>query len=245
MNLEPSQWVLAATGALLVGVSKTGLGGLGLVVAVLFASFIPAKQATGLVLPLLIGGDLLALAAYRAHAQWAHLWRLLPWTVLGVVAGYLALGWMGDSEARFSIGAIILLMTAVQLWRRVRAKPGAGAELPVWLPPLLGVLAGFTTLVANAAGPLLALYLLAMHLPKLEFVGTSAVFFCLLNLFKVPFMVNLGLITPETLGFNLRLLPAVVAGAWLGRRLLPRLNQRLFENLSLGLSAAGGLWLLF
>ncbi len=245
MNLTAWQLALAVGGALLVGFSKTGISGLGLVVAVMFASFIPAKQASGVVLPPLICGDLFALAAYRAHAQWVHLWRLLPWTVLGVVAGYFALGRMGDREARVSIGAIILIMTAVQLWRRARTKPGELTEQAVWFAPTLGVLAGFTTLVANAAGPLMAIYLLAMRLPKLEFVGTSAVFFLLLNLFKVPFMVDLGLITFDSLGFNLLLMPVVVVGALLGRRILPKINQRVFENLALGLSAVAGLRLLF
>ena len=245
MNRAPWQWALALAGALLLGVSKTGIGGLGMVVAVIFTSFIPAKQASGFVLPLLICGDLIAVLAYRAHAQWAHIWRLLPWTVAGVVAGYLALGRMGDREARVSIGVIIVGMVAVQLWRRARAKPGEVPELGAWFAPSLGVLAGFTTLVANAAGPLMAIYLLAMRLPKLEFVGTSAVFFLLLNLFKVPFMVNQGLITLDSFSFNLLLAPAVLLGAWLGRLLLPKINQRMFENLALGLSAVAGLRLLF
>ena len=245
MNLTAWQLALAVGGALLVGFSKTGISGLGLVVAVMFASFIPAKQASGFVLPLLICGDLFALASYRAHAQWVHLWRLLPWTVLGVLTGYVALGRMGDREARVSIGAIILIMITVHLWRRARAKPGELAEQAVWFAPTLGVLAGFTTLVANAAGPLMAIYMLAMRLPKLEFVGTSAVFFLLLNLFKVPFMVDLGLITFDSLGFNLLLMPVVVVGALLGRRILPKINQRVFENLALGLSAVAGLRLLF
>jgi uncharacterized membrane protein YfcA len=236
---------LAGAGAFLVGLSKTGIGGLGMVVAVMVTSFIPAKQASGFVLPLLICGDLIAVTVYRAHAQWTYLWRLMPWTVAGVVVGYLALGRMSDREARFSIGLIIVVMVSLQLRRRAKAKPGELPELGAWFAPTLGVLAGFTTLVANAAGPLMAIYLLAMRLPKLEFVGTSAVFFLLLNLFKVPFMVNLGLITRDSVSLNLLLVPAVLLGAFLGRLLLPRINQRVFENLALGLSGVAGLRLLF
>lgn len=245
VNLASWQLALAVAGAFLVGLSKTGIGGLGMVVAVMVTSFIPAKQASGFVLPLLICGDLIAVTVYRAHAQWSHLWRLMPWTVAGVVMGYLALGRMGDREARLSIGLIILVMVSLQLWRLTQAKPGELPELGAWFAPTLGVLAGFTTLVANAAGPLMAIYLLAMRLPKLEFVGTSAVFFLLLNLFKVPFIVNLGLITQDSLSFNLLLTPAVFLGAFLGRLLLPRINQRVFENLALGLSGVAGLRLLF
>jgi hypothetical protein len=108
----------------------------------------------------------------------------------------------------------------------------------------VGILAGFTTLVANAAGPLMSIYLIAMRLPKMEYVGTAAVFFMLLNLFKVPFMVKLGLITIASFGFNLVLAPAVFAGALAGRWLITRINQRLFEEIVLAMSAIAGLLLI-
>jgi uncharacterized protein len=245
MNLSTWQLVVAVLAALLVGLSKTGIGGLGLVVSVLFANIIAPKQASGLVLPLLIFGDMIAVASYRLHAHWSHVWRLLPWTLLGVLAGYAALGRMSDRQARLAIGVIILGMVATQLWWRARAQAGESVSVGVWFAPLLGILSGFATLVANAAGPLMAIYLLTLRLPKLEFVGTTAVFFLILNLIKVPFMVNLGLITADSFGFNLLLAPAVLLGAFMGRRLLPKINQRLFENLALGLSTAAGLRLFF
>jgi hypothetical protein len=132
--------------------------------------------------------------------------------------------------------------------RRGYKEGGAGVveeeAQGAWFAPAVGVLAGFTTLIANAAGPLMALYLLAMGLPKMEFVGTGAVFFLLLNLFKVPFMVNLGLITTDSFGVNLALAPAVWLGAWAGRKILQRINQKLFENLALGLAAVAAVKLL-
>jgi uncharacterized membrane protein YfcA len=245
MNLEPWQLMLAIFGALLVGVSKTGIAGLGMLFVVMFANVIPAKQSSGFVLPLLIFGDVVAVWAYRTHAKWAHVFRLMPWTAAGVVIGYFAMGRIDDRQARVLIGVIILAMVAVQSWRRSRLKPGEVEEAGAWFAPVIGVLAGFTTLVANAAGPLMAIYLLAMRLPKMEYVGTGAVFFLLLNLFKVPFMVDLGLITTESFGFNLMLAPAVLIGAMLGRKLLPMINQKVFENLALGLSAVAGVRLLF
>jgi len=245
MNLEPWQLALAVLGALLVGVSKTGIAGLGMLFVVMFANVIPAKQSSGFVLPLLIVGDLIAVWSYRAHAKWSHVWRLVPWTAAGVLIGYFAMGRIDDGQARVLIGVIILVMVSVQLWRRARAKAGEIYDHGVWFAPTVGVLAGFTTLVANAAGPLMAIYLLAMRLPKMEYVGTAAVFFLLLNCFKVPFMVDLGLITTRSFGFNLMLAPTVFLGAMLGRKLLPKINQKLFENLTLGLSALAGIRLLF
>jgi uncharacterized protein len=244
MTLEPLQWVLAVCAALLVGVSKTGIAGLGMLAVVLFAQIMPAKEATGIVLPLLCFGDVIAVASYRRHARWGHLWRLFPWTAAGVVAGYFALGRVDEHQARLMIGTIVLALVALHLARRSRVTAD-DADHGWWFAPLVGVLAGFMTLVANAAGPLMIIYLLAMRLPKMEFVGTGAVFFMLLNLFKVPFMVNLGLINAGSFALNLLLAPAVFAGAFLGRKILVKLNQKLFENLALGLSAVAGLRLLF
>ncbi len=244
MNLEPWEWVLAVVGALLVGVSKTGIAGLGMLFVVLFAQIMPPKEATGLVLPLLCFGDLIAVASYRRHTQWRFLWRLFPWTAIGVVLGYIALGQLDDHQAKLLIGGIVLGLLALHVGRRMRAATEE-PEHNWWFAPLIGVLAGFTTLVANAAGPLMAIYLLAMRLPKMEFMGTGAVFFMLLNLFKVPFMVHLGLINEASFSLNVLLAPAVFVGAFLGRKLLVKLDQRLFENLALGLAAAAGLKLLF
>lgn len=243
IDFTPSQWLLAVIAGLLVGISKSGIGGLGMLAVVVFAQILPAKQATGMVLPLLCFGDVLAVLAYRQHAQWKHLWRLFPWTAAGVLIGYFALGRIGEREARVLIAVIVLSLVVLHLVRR--RKSGHEADHGAWFPPTIGVLAGFTTLVANAAGPLMAIYLLAMRLPKMHFVGTSSVFFLLLNLFKVPFMVNLGLINAESFAINLWLVPAVVVGTWLGRKLLAKIDQRAFENIALALSVVAGLKLLF
>jgi len=211
---------------------------------VIFAHIMPAKQATGIVLPLLICGDLVAVASYRQHTQWRFLRKLFPWTAAGIFAGFYALGQIDDRQAKVLIGAIILALLAVHLARRRGAVKGEG-DHGWWFAPTIGVLAGFTTLVANAAGPLMVIYLLAMRLPKMEFVGTGAVFFLLLNWFKVPFMVNLGLINAASFSINLWLAPAVLVGALLGRKILVKINQRLFENVALVLSAAAGVRLLW
>jgi hypothetical protein len=247
MIAEPLQWICAVLGAFMVGVSKAGITGLSILSVALFTHVFPSsKQASGLVLPLLIFGDFVAVLSYRAHTQWRYLWKLLPWTAAGVVLGYFALGHISDRTARIMIGVIIVSLCVLGYWRRyltVRTQEDTGT----WhwsLAAALGVVAGFITLVANAAGPLMAIYLIAMRLPKMQFVGTAAVFFMLLNLFKVPFMVKLGLITAPSFQFNLMLAPAVLLGAFAGRWLLVRINQQLFENLVLALSAIAGVLLI-
>jgi uncharacterized protein len=243
MLFEPWQWALAIVAALVVGISKAGIGGLGMLAVVIFAQIMPAKQATGIVLPLLCCGDIVATLVYRQHAKWTHIRRLFPWTAAGVVIGYFALDLVDELQARRLIGGIILTLAVLHFLRR--RMSGHETEHGAWFAPTIGVLAGFTTLVANAAGPLMAVYMLAMRLPKMDFVGTGAVFFLLLNFFKVPFMLHLGLINSASFSLNLLLMPVVVAGAWFGRKLVMRIDQRAFENIALTLSVVAGLKLLF
>jgi uncharacterized membrane protein YfcA len=246
MTTDPWLWVCAILGAFMVGVAKAGITGLSILSIALFTQVFPSsKQASGLILPLLIFGDFVAVFAYRKHTQWRFLWRLFPWTALGVFVGYLTMGRISDHTARVMIGGIILMLALMSFARRY--LPGqqddSGLKIHWTIAALIGMLAGFITLIANAAGPLMAIYFVAMRLPKMEYVGTAAVFFMLLNLFKVPFMVDLGLITTHSFGFNLALAPAVVIGSFGGRWLLMRVNQHMFEKLVLALSAIGGVLL--
>ncbi len=128
-------------------------------------------------------------------------------------------------------------MLTVHLWRRRGKVDEAVTHLPIWFGPMMGMFAGFTTMVANAAGPVMSLYLLAMRLEKLEFLGTGAAFFLLINWVKVPFVAQLGLITSQSLMLNLYLAPAVACGALIGRPIVERINQRYFENGVLWLTA--------
>jgi uncharacterized protein len=246
MITSPLLWLFATLGAFMVGVSKAGITGLSILSIALFNHvFSSSKQASGLVLPLLIFGDCVAVFSYRKHTQWRYLWRLFPWTAVGVVLGYLTLGRISDHTARILIGWIIVALALLSYWRKFTAAPAQNAALFHWsVAAAIGMTAGFITLVANAAGPLMAIYLVAMRLPKMEYVGTAAVFFMLLNLFKVPFMVDLGLITTQSFSFNLMLAPAVLLGALAGRWLLQHVNQNLFEQLVLLLSAIGGILLI-
>jgi uncharacterized membrane protein YfcA len=245
MITDPLLWICAVLGALMIGVSKAGITGLSILSVALFAHVFPSsKQASGLILPLLIFGDFVAVLSYRTHTQWRYVWKLMPWTAGGVVLGYFALGHISDRTARIMIGVIIVSLCALSYGRRYFGVRSEESERWHWtLAAALGVTAGFVTLVANAAGPLMALYLVAMRLPKMQFVGTAAVFFMVLNLFKVPFMVNLGLITAQSFEFNLMLAPVVLLGAVAGRWALIRINQQLFENLVLALSAIAGILL--
>ncbi|MFE6157737.1 sulfite exporter TauE/SafE family protein [Streptomyces sp. NPDC056486] len=251
VSLDVSPWGFAAlaAAAVLVGFSKTAVSGANTVSLAVFAAVLPARESTGVLLPILIAGDVLAVLTYRRHAHWPTLWRLFPAVAGGVVVGTVFLMWADDAAVRTSIGAILLLMAAVTLWRRrtpaaVEAEPSRlsrGARLKA---PSYGVLGGFTTMVANAGGPVMSMYLLSAGFRKLSFLGTSAWFFLIVNTSKVPFSVGLGLIDAHSLLLDAALVLFVVPGALIGKAAVHRINQRLFEQLVIGATVLGGLQLL-
>ncbi|MEU6574762.1 sulfite exporter TauE/SafE family protein [Streptomyces sp. NPDC046805] len=246
-----SGWEFAALAfaALLVGFSKTAVSGANTVSLAVFAAILPARASTGILLPVLIVGDVLAVVTYRRHTHWPTLWRLFPAVAVGVVAGTLYLMWADDGTVRISIGAILLLMAAVTLWRRRRAGAEGEPEAVTsragrTRAHAYGVLGGFTTMVANAGGPVMAMYLLSAGFRKLGFLGTSAVFFLIVNVSKVPFSAALGLIDGRSLLLDAALAVFVVPGAVIGRWAVKRINQRLFEQLVIAATIVGGLQLL-
>ncbi|WP_093771053.1 sulfite exporter TauE/SafE family protein [Streptomyces sp. yr375] len=249
------EFAALALAALLVGFSKTAVSGANTVSLAIFAAVLPAKASTGVLLPLLIAGDVLAVLTYRRHAHWPTLWRLFPAVAAGVVFGTLFLVWADDGVVRTSIGAILLLMVGVTLWRRRAAEaadePGAADDPDAVVTRAgrikarsYGVLGGFTTMVANAGGPVMSMYLLSAGFRKLGFLGTSAFFFLIVNLAKVPFSASLGLIDGRSLLLDAALVAFVVPGALLGKWAVHRINQRLFEQLVIAATVVGGLQLL-
>jgi uncharacterized membrane protein YfcA len=240
VHLSYWQWIILAVAAFCSGLSKTGIAGLSILPVALFANVLPARESTGALLPLILCGDLFGMMFYRKHASWPHLWRLFPWVVAGVVSGYFALGRVNNAQVQRMIGIILLAMLALHWWRG-RQQRELAARLPhtLWFAALMGILAGFATMVANAAGPVMVLYLLAINLPKLVFLGTAAWFFMLVNAFKVPFSVKLGLITPDSLLMDAVLVMPMIPGALLGPRILQHINQRAFESMVLILTFAG------
>lgn len=226
--LTAGKWVVAAVTALCVGVAKTGIPALGILLAPLFAEVLPARVSTGALLPLLILADSFAVLFWRRHGSWKHLLRLLPWAFVGIIAGYFAMGWINDQQMRYVIGAIVIVMLGVHVYREYVLGKEAAIPTAWWFAALAGFLAGATTMIANAAGPVTMIYLLSMRLPKNEFIGTSAWFFFILNWSKVPFSLNLGLVTPDSLLFDAVLAGGVVAGAVGGLFLVKRIPEKAF-----------------
>ena len=229
----------------MVGTSKTGMPGIGILIVPLMALVLPTRQSTGILLGILILADLFAITYHRRNARWGHVLRLLPAAFAGIVSGYFGLKFVNDQQLKPIIGGIVLVMLGINYWR-IRIK-GEDALVPTqwWFAVALGFMAGITTMMANAAGPIMIIYLVAMRLPKVEFVGTAAWFFCVVNWLKVPFSANLKLMTIESVKLNLMVLPFIAVGGGAGIFLLKRIPQRAFNAVMQILATAAAIKLLF
>lgn len=231
--LSLTQWLLCILAALGVGVAKSGFAGVSLIHVLVMASIFGDKASTGVVLPMLVIGDIGAVLAFKRHAVWRHVARTLPIACIGVAVGTWLMTRIPASAYRPIIGWTVLALVLVQLWRMW--KPALFEHVPhsFAFAATMGMLAGITTMMANAAGPVMGLYFLAVGLPKFQLTGTSAWFFLIINLYKIPFSAWLGLIGKGTLLFNFALAPVILAGLFLGRWLLHHVPQKLFDGLIL------------
>ena len=235
-------WAAGAAAAFLAGLAKTGVPGLGILVVPLMAWLFPAKLSVGALLPLLLLGDVAALAFFRRHADGPVLRRLAPWTFAGMLAGGWALFRLDDARLEPLLGWLILALVALELARR-RAAWLSAPHHPAFTA-LTGGLTGFATTIGNVAGPVMNLFLIGKGFAKETFLGTVAWFFLFINAAKVPLFVHLDMITADTLRFDLLVAPAAALGCLLGRRLLQYLSDRAFHTLVLLLAAAAGLRLI-
>ena len=242
LDFTTTQWIIVLIGATMIGFSKTGVPGSGIIIAPLMASAMAAKDSTGFTLVMLAMADVLAILYWRRHVNWSHLARLLPWTFAGVVGGYLLMDHISDKQLKIIMGALILGFLGVSWWRDRHIKEG---QIPNhWLfVAMMGMLAGSTSMMANAAGPVMVIYLMAMRLPKNEFIGTRAWFFWILNLSKLPFSSRLGFITSASLLTNAALIPCILIGGFLGVALVNRIPQKAFTTVVKALTVVAAIYL--
>lgn len=258
--LTATAWILLMVVAALCGIAKTALPGAATIAVALCTMVLPAKESTGAILLMLMTGDLLAVWSYRRDADFRMLRRLVPAVLAGVGAGALFLHLASNDSTRRLIGAVLLLLVAITLVQRrsasrrapddasaAREEPGAPAAPAAGSRSarlIYGGLAGFTTMVANAGGPVTSMYFLACRYPVKAFLGTTAWFFFLVNLVKLPFSVSAGLVNPATLTLGALAAPVVIVSALAGRRLAGRMDQRVFEPIVIVLTIVSALPLL-
>lgn len=240
LHLDIGMWMLAVLAAILIGMGKTGLSGAGIIVVPLMAAAFGGKPSTGIILPMLCIADLFAVIYYHRHADWKYIFRLLPWTLAGLMVALLLGSQISDKQFKTLIGVTVLISLALMVWQDYLRKSD---EIPHywWFSALFGFGSGFSTMIGNAAGPLMAIFLLSMRLPKNKYIGTGAWFFLIINYTKIPLQIIFWKnITWQTLSFNLVLLPAIALGAFLGFKLVkvfPEKAYRIFILCTTAISA--------
>ncbi len=233
-------WLCGILAAILIGMGKTGLSGAGTLAIPLMAILFGGKPSTGIILPMLCMADIIAVWYYHRHAEWKHIFNLLPWALAGIVIALIIGKYISDHTFKNIIGITVLASVVLMFWQDFHKEKFAMPEKS-WFSPVFGIFGGFATMIGNAAGPIMAIYLQSMRLPKNSYIGTGAWFFLIINYTKVPLQVIFWKnITWSSFSFNLMLLPAIAIGAYLGVKLvnkLPEKAYRIFILVSTGISA--------
>jgi uncharacterized protein len=230
-ELSTSLWMLAIVCAIMIGMAKTGIHALGTLVVPLMAFLFGGMPSSGLVLPMLVMADIFGVAYYHRSAHWKTLLKVLPWAFIGIFAGLLTGKNISATQFKHLIGILVIISLLVMIWLEIR-KSGKDDLIPhkVWVAIPFGVMGGFSTMIGNAAGPIMSVYLLSMNFYKNAYIGTTAWFFFIVNVFKLPLQIwGWHNITWKTLGFNFILLPAIALGAFAGFRIVKILPEGVYR----------------
>lgn len=223
--------------------SKTGISGVGLMVVPLLANAFGGRPSVGLLLPILIFADVFAVTWYNRHAQWKHILRLLPWAFAGIITATIVGKSISDQSFNRLLAILVIGGIAVLVWRDIRSDK---LKVPNsrWFAGGMGLLGGFSTMIGNAAGPVMALYLLSMRLPKNSYIGTGAWFFFIVNLSKVPLHIwSWETITMRSFTLDVLMIPAIAAGAFLGIWLVRLLPEKIYRIIVIGTTLLSALLL--
>jgi len=243
-TMDAARWAALAAAGILIGLTKAGLDGGSLIAVPLLALTFGARPSSGLLLGIMMAADLVAVASYRKDVQPKHLLRTLPWALAGVAVGAAVGGAISERVFRIVISTGIILSCALMLIRELR---GGEWILPRkwWAAAPLGLLAGFTSMVGNAAGPIMGLYLISSGLGKTGIIGTSVYFFFLINISKLPFHLFVWkTVTPGTLLADAFVIPFAMAATFLGVRVVRLIPEKAYKYFLIAASSAAGLYLL-
>lgn len=240
MHFGIEQWIVGGLAALLIGISKTGIPGVGILTVSMLAYAFGGWASVGVMLPMLIFADCFAVLWYRRHARWDKLTGLVPWIAVGMLSGGFTLWFIGGAKGQKAIldviiGALVLIMLLIHfLHKRLGERLSPKSKIGI---ATTGAAAGFATTVSNAAGPIMQIYMSAHDLPKEQFIGTIAWYFFIFNTAKLPVYAILSwihpkspMITSHSLLLDLLLSPAILAGVFVGKWILPRVSQKAFNT---------------
>lgn len=240
MEISLTSWILATLAAFVIGMSKAGIKGIAVINVTLMALAFGAKESTGMVVPLLILADIFAVLYYNRHTQWSYVFKVLPWMVFGLVIGVFLGKDLPEDLFRIGMAIIIIITVLMMYWwdsKKIKTVPTHWA-----FSGSIGTMAGITTMVGNLAGAFSNIYFLAMRLPKNHFIGTAAWLFLIINVLKLPFHIFVWeTISQQTLMLNVKLLPGILLGFFVGIRIIKKINETFFRKMILVLTALGAL----
>ncbi len=223
-------WLISILCAVMIGMSKTGINGLGTLVVPIMALAFGGMPSSGLVLPMLVMADIFGVIYYHRHAHFITLIKVMPWALTGLVIGLMIGKSISAMQFRQLMGWLMLLSLAVMLWSEYNKWQSLKQPSKRWLTIPFGITGGFSTMIGNAAGPVMSVYLLLKNLPKNEFIGTAAWFFFIVNLIKMPLQIwGWHNITSESLIFNLKMFPFIALGAFLGIKLVKMIPEKIYR----------------
>lgn len=229
-SLNLFQWTILSVTALSIGMSKTGVQGMMLLVVPYMAMAFGAKESTGVILPMLCMADILAVAYYKRIADWKVVAKLLPTAILGFFVAIFVDKLIPADEFRQLMGWTLVMALAVMIWSELCGKENRWMN-KWWYAAVFGLLGGFTTMIGNAAGPVMSVYLLSMRKEKMEYIGINAWFFLVVNFLKIPLQVFVwDNITWDTFSLNLVMLPVIGVGAWLGIYIVKMFPEKAFRR---------------
>mgnify|MGYP002520626555 CR=1 FL=1 len=227
---SPAQMAAMFVCALFIGMSKTGVQGITMISVPVMALTFGAKESTGVILPMLCFADILAVLYYRHSVQWRYVFALLPAAVVGLFAALPADRVVPREFFGHLMGFCILVGLVAMVWSEIKKPDSDAVSHKWWYAAFFGVLGGFTTMIGNAAGGVMAVYLLSMRMKKLAFVGTNAWFFLVINYTKIPLQVFAwNNISAQTLLLDAVSIPFIVAGAVFGVWFVKKLPERAYR----------------
>jgi uncharacterized membrane protein YfcA len=234
-QLSPADIVIVSLVALFIGMAKTGVHGAGMMAVPMLAAVFGGRLSSGIMLPMLCIADVMGVWYYHRHASWPHLKKLFPWAAVGTVLGTFVAGNIDDHAFKIIMAVIILVSVFIMIW----LERGHKKDVPdfLWFAILMGIAGGFTSMVGNLAGSVMAVYFLSMRLPKNAYIGTTAWFFMVINWFKIPFHVFVWeTISWNTFFLSLLCVPAILLGAWAGIRIVKIIPEKMYRWFIIGMT---------
>lgn len=223
--------------------SKTGIQGTGMLSVPLMALAFGGQSSSGIILPMLIMADIFGVWYYHRHADWDSLKKLFPWAALGIVLGTLVGSFINDEQFRLIMAVVIILSVIVMIG--LEYKSVKIPQHPVFVSST-GIAGGFTSMIGNLAGTVMSVYFLSMKMPKNSFIGTTAWFFLVINVFKVPFHLFVWhTITFNGFLLNIITLPAIIAGAFLGIKIVKQLSDKNYRWFLIAVTLLASVMMLF